>query len=227
MVNAKDNEGNTPLFSCGSKKVNCRNFFTLLCHGSNANISNESGFYPSLFCTCARRNPCEVRIYFEKLKLLGFEINDCTLKSYNKTASEKFNEDMENKVSLFKKEIESLKEIVLTWNDEQQVTLYDVMFMNKSKVVDFLNNEKLAKVYQDSGRDFEKKFEFYGFILNRHYREASKQQNLIQSAAQSLRHLSKKVITDICIEKIFMYFNNFELKVLADKPEPARFPFEM
>lgn len=172
--------------------------------GADPSLKNNDGRAPLLPSDCQSDEKHQaLREHFEKLKFLEDYKNrkDGSLMGHKSTNSP------------YKKELEDLEDIVISWNP--RTTLLDVLFMKRAKMLRYAKNETLGELYRENGRDFERTFLHYGWLLNLQYRRGHLRAELMDSAKKSLCYVLGTCIVDNCSEKVFKYFSNSKLRTLS------------
>lgn len=213
-VNSRSSRGETPLHV--TNKSYCHRSMLLLKYGADCNATATNGLKISFTKNCKKTNykhfpDCQLVPFFKKLQLLGFTVDAEVADSLAST----FLITDGNDIDEYQEEIRLMKEYTIRWNPRR--TLYDILFMEKVKMTNkFANNEKLAELYEETGRNFENKFSAYGFLLNLHYRKCLRRKFLINAVQDMLiAAICDRRPVEACSEFILQYMTDYELKIMS------------
>lgn len=199
-VNAKNNEGKTPL----DEAKNCQIAIQLLRSGGQAEKFHFT-------CDCfgdlnfdSERDTCPVNRHLEKWRLLGFGVN-------RPSKGDIYEEIIRDAIEAWEEELKTLKDVAIAWYPKK-LSLYEIIFMNKRSLEKYAKNDILIRVYRNSGENFEELFPHFGFLINLHYRKAFRRKKLLNVA----EHFLERVFGDAipCSRKIMNFLSDDELKII-------------
>lgn len=76
FINAKNNAGETPLYTLSKKSSSCEKMLLFLRHGADLNIKTDEGKLPDLPCFCKHNGAkCPFIGHLHRLKLIGYELD--------------------------------------------------------------------------------------------------------------------------------------------------------
>lgn len=213
-VNEKTFRGNTPinprvrafeLIDVFIKSYSaCKNFYELLMNGANVGIPDKEG--KRLKVVCQNHEKCPVLLYFKKLEVLNFKIDDFTRSTFPPYHD---NEFYQFQILRFKKELEDLKNIKIRRCNMSPISLSEFLFMKRRDILIYMNNLTLLR-YRDG--NFKKKFPHLGDILNMRFSQGLKRKTLQDEACHEFGKLVGTFEYSCCFENIIMYLNNVQVR---------------
>lgn len=243
-MNVRDRLGNTPLYYCmsrGFRKDAIRSAQLLLSRGADANIKNLEGRTSvdeadvcevlilllklggtmnlgNFQCNCfinerfdPERDLCPVIRHLAKLRLLGYETEFVV---EPREAMDNYENIVGGLAPRWMQELEMMKEVEIA-RYPKKLSLYDLIFINKREFEKYMKNDNLRRTVEDCGGDFENFFPHYGFLLNRHYREASRRRDKVEEAKILLDKTLGMAIPHTCNRKIFNFLSDDDLGTLV------------
>lgn len=197
-----------PAFYAASRNYKCENLLSILEFGADINLADKFGSYPILRSRGCLRHDCPVRQHFLKLSLLGYKVNQVTLRSSPLLAN--MEETGAADLIEFKQEVERMKNIVISSYPKK--TVFEVLLMKLRQVTKFAGNEILADIYERNDRDFKREFPNFGFLLNLNFRKGVRRRILMSKARGCLIRYG---VDEMLEEGILEYLSNEELKIIV------------
>lgn len=188
----------------------------MLEYGAQINVPTYRMEYPQLFCLAEWDEDCMVAEYFMKLSLLGYRVDeniwpDLTSYTDHPQVARIYDDDVAVKEN-YKQELGDLETITVCSYPRR--SLLDFLYMKKQELVFFAHNKVLAVMFKDCEEDFSKIYKFYGFILNKIYREMVKKRDLVDSALLSFNDITGTHIPEIISLQIFS-LQNYDLSNIS------------
>lgn len=200
-----DAKGNTPMHYCKKNSI----FKLLLSYGADINCENEyKNVTFKLFKFKNKRDMGDIYRHVIKLKTLGYEISDTIEDIMDAHCQDDFRSFKEKLL----KELKKMKKIVL--NRRQGVTLYHLLFKKLQNLLPYMKNSTLNRVYEQTGRDFQTKYRYYGYLLNSKCEKAKKRLEILEPAKETFQAVVGNCLPEPCYEGVLSFLNNDVLKDL-------------
>lgn len=217
-VNYQNKKGETALHGVSVSRIAsirqsipCRNALLLLKHGAKIDVVDKEGNYPHLLEICENVVRCEVLKHFRKLKLLNYQVEDKLLKSVFQGKERHLSYPYKTWDQFH--ELERLKNVVVCLNP--RYSLFNILFMKKSDLIRFAENEVIMELFEEHGKDFEKTYDSFGFILNRVCRELEAKRELLIPAREKFCELIGKYVPAEIVNCVSTNLGNCELNTIC------------
>lgn len=210
--NFADTNGNTPLHF---NDITCYQYFWLVFFGADVNALNSQGSHPNLprehLNSDDVNHDCGIDQSLANLQLLGYDINK-NLK-LQLPSSDFLNNIISECTTEAKKEIARLKnEFIVKY--PYKVSLFDLIFMNTTKLMLYANNKFLSIRFEETPHGFISKYKNFGNILNLRFKIMRKLQLAKESATKCMSIVFGIIIPDICMNVILNYLDTSTLLLL-------------
>lgn len=224
-VNYQNKKGESALHgvsysgSRGSKiPVSCWHAELLLRFGAKIDVEDRLGLCPNLLRDCKLCDicpwMCPVVMHFQKLELLNYKLN-CELQRKIFGTKEELVYQKKKKPfhHFYQQELEQLKNVVVCYSP--RYNLFDMLFMNNKDLIKFAENEVIMDTIRNNDGNFEKRYQFFGFILNRVCVELERKNHLLIPAREKFCDLVGKYVPVEIAHEVFSYLSNNELNTFC------------
>lgn len=221
-LNIKDTYNETPLHVVS--KRSCENFYILLEHGGDVNLKdndNKSPFLSDHLCYFEHNyERCPILEFFIKSSFLGYKVNNETLSEFEKMYDLEKAFAKNNQSNLFyHSELYDIRNFKLS--TFPNFNLLDLILCKRKKLLKYIKNDHLLKLYKHCGGDFRTCFPEYGGLTNYVFRRCSVYNDLVEKVTDSLRILFETRLSESYCHDILSCFKEVELVLFSNELEAA------
>ncbi|XP_017884112.1 uncharacterized protein LOC108627401 isoform X2 [Ceratina calcarata] len=210
-VHCRDQCGNTALH-LASKRGEYDAVLTLIRHGSDINILNKQNYTPLHFALFLNNKTITIFVeHIIKMMTANLYLNPVIMSAFNTI----YNPDTIQFEEKCKEELERMTKAKIINN----ISLRDILTKNRSQLLQYVRNKDIMQYLKLN--NYAVKFPLYASIINNRFISGVERIKLLDEGVRVSHDffrafLVNRALPYICIEHIFGYLSNHDLKILID-----------